>query len=782
MKTKETSMHRITLESFMLIRLLSVAVLLCSVGCGGDDAGQDDSAGAPASGSGTGSSPPSADDSSLRLDMGPGSDLSSSGSPCDAVVLTEWRPTNARFVPGQPVQLVGNAFANQAEACTTELRLQAIDVGRVIHEETLVVSLQPGSATEVMFTWDAPDDDFRGYVVAVSSEAAPIVVTTGVDVSSTPVRYPRYGYFSVFPPGQSASTTAEQVRVLTQRFHLNMFQLYDWFWRHENLIPRNEDGSIPASWVDLFDRENSWATIMDLVGAIHEHQAWAMAYVTIYAAREGFEQISGVPPGCGLFETPAAESQVSLAFGGERFLFLFDPSNPGWQERMANEYVGAIEAGNFDGVHIDQFGARPTLFRADGSPVELNQTFAPFLETIDAALETRVPERDACVFNIVEGRVDGYAVEEVATTSACDFLYSEIWFTNNTYEELRAYIEQLRAIGGGRAVVLAVYAQYGENVGRIFQAEDAQLQGVEVASDHVEFTGTGFVDAFDMPGDSITWTFDMEERGFVSFVFRYANATEQAATRTLVLDGDVVGTVRFLPNSSWDEWFFDAWLQTIVEPGQHQVSLVYTDSDVGAINVDRLTLGEFNEPAVQLQNAVIFASGATPIQIGDEVQSLAHEFFPNRSLTLTPSSQRALERQYSFITAHERLLFSPEVVPIPERLERVERVSEGAPLIAEGVGGIWTLVRSTPVGDAIHLVNLVGVDNDLWRDTAPVPERQENVTLRYRVEDPESIQEVLWASPDDSALAFEPLDFITGDGYVELTVPSLAYWDVVLVR
>ena len=45
-------------------------------------------------------------------------------------------------------------------------------------------------------------------------------------------------------------------------------------------------------------------------------------------------------------------------------------------------------------------------------------------------------------FNIVDGIVGGYGVEPVALSPACDFLYSEIWFANDTYGSLRDYIEQ----------------------------------------------------------------------------------------------------------------------------------------------------------------------------------------------------------------------------------------------------------------------------------------------------------------------------------------------------
>jgi len=121
----------------------------------------------------------------------------------------------------------------------------------------------------------------------------------------------------------------------------------------------------PPTWTDLFGRVNARATIQDVTDAIHGRAGQALAYVATYAAREGYEA-SGVSPAWGL--------------GDGRFLFLFDPANPAWQAKMATEYADAVRTFGFDGVQIDQFGPRFTLDRADGAPVELNETFAPFLE------------------------------------------------------------------------------------------------------------------------------------------------------------------------------------------------------------------------------------------------------------------------------------------------------------------------------------------------------------------------------------------------------------------
>lgn len=701
---------------------------------------------------------------------------------CQQVTLLEFVPEAARFTPGSWVSLRARLTASDPNPCSTTLDLEVTHLGEVVHRQTQAVAVIAGIEQTAVLRFDPPEGDFRGYMARLSGSAITGELSTAIDVSSTPYVFPRYGYISSFPSKQLPVRSREVVRVLAETYHLNLFQLYDWFWRHEDLLPRNEEGLVRNTWPDLFGRVTSRATLQDIIDAIHFENGAAMAYVTMYAAREGYEQASSVSREWGLFNQPAAEEQVSLAFGGERYLFLFDPQNPAWQSQMASEYVEAINTFDFDGVHIDQFGPRPTLYRSDGTRVELRDTYAPFLEAIDARLESNDPSRAACVFNLVEGGVDGYAVQEVATSPACDVLYSEIWFTTDTYEELRAYIEQLRSLGGGRAVVLALYPQYGQDVGLVLEAEDARLEGVTVDTDRPGFTGTGFVGDFNAIGDSITWSIDFEQEPTATFVFRYANATGNPASRTLFIDDEPVGKLRFEPRGSWDEWAFDAWLQQDVAPGRHAVRLSYAADDVGAVNIDRLTLGAFDEASLRLQNAIVFASGATVIQIGDDVQSLAHEYFPNRSKTLRASLREALRAQYTFITAHETLLFAGDVKPIDERLARLSAVSKDHTLITGGSGGIWSVLRRAPAGDVIHLVNLVGVDNELWRDPGPTPTVQERVSLRYQVDDPGAVRQILWATPDEGPGTFAPLAFTLGDGYVQFEVPRLAYWDVVLVR
>ncbi|MCU1378176.1 MAG: Carbohydrate binding family 6 [Acidimicrobiales bacterium] len=695
-------------------------------------------------------------------------------------------PLAARFAPGEEAAIAVEALSPTGAPLVAPVELTVFHLHQQVHHATSKpVTLLPDAATRVEFRWTPPSTDFTGYLAVVSAGGA-VIGSTGVDVSSTPLGYPRYGYLSDFSPGRAKDVTDATVRRLAQDYHENMFQFYDWFWRHEKLIER-ENGNVRPEWKDLLGRTNSVQVIRDLIDATHRYDANAMAYVMVYAGREGYAERWPIEPSWGMFAKPNAKDQLSLDFTGltpGALLFLFDPANPGWQAWMKSEYVDAIKTFGFDGVHIDQVGPRFGVFRADGSPLDLPGAFPSFLEAIDAGLSANDPRHAACTFNIVDGTVDGWAVSEVARSEACDFLYSEIWFKTNTYAELRRYIEQLRKVGRGRPVVLAAYPQYGEQIGPIFEAEGmTTLHDAGVASNEAGYTGVGFVDSFDNPGDSITWNVDLPESSTQSLVFRYANASGHDVTGSVYVNDRLVGDVRFSSRAEWSVWTADAFLQTDLEAGSNRVKLVVKEETEGAVLVDHLNLSQFDEDAVRLELAGIFASGATPIILGDNEQSLAHEYYPNRSKAVPPPLKRAIRDDFSFITAYETLLFPPEVVPLEGGTDRLVATTDHR-LIAEGTDGIWVVPRRIGPYDTLHLVNLVNLD-DRWRNAADTPPVQTDIGLRYYVGN-DAIKAVYLASPDldDGRTVSLPHKMGRDERgrYVEFRVPRLSYWDMVYLR
>jgi dextranase len=695
--------------------------------------------------------------------------------------VTDLLPDKARYQPGEAVTLTARVQAGAQYAGPIDLTVYHLD--EVVHSERQDMLVLAGVTSDVTFRWTPPPEDFTGYLAVAAAGSS--VASTGVDVSSSAFRFPRYGYVSNFDPALPAEERDRRVERLSREFLVNAYQLYDWGWRHEKLVETDPAGGVVPVWTDLFGRQNSWNAITGYVDTMHRFGAAAMAYVMIYAAREGYAERWPISPAWGLFAQTNAQDQLHIAFANGTFLWLFDPLNTGWQPWEVGRYVEAVGLAGFDGVHIDQLGPRFDVHVADGTRVDLASRFAPFLAATKRELARSNPERSVCTFNLVDGAVDGWASREVATSNTCDFLYSEIWFKTNTYDELRRYAEYLRALGSGRAAVFAAYAQYGDEVGPIYEAETARLQAVPVASDHPGFTGTGFAAGVDTPGAAITWSVDLAEGQNVSLVFRAANASGQIARRQVSVDGGPVADVSFPASADWSDWSSDAYLALTLGAGHHEVTLSFQPGDTGAVNVDHLALGSFDEPAVRLEDAVLFASGVTHIEIGDDLAGIPHEYYPNRSKSIPPALQRALRRYYRFSAAYENLLFAREVAPVDPGTTPLELLS-GQRLDDHGAGVIHPIFRRAPDAEIVHLVNLIGVDDDRWRNPAPPPQPQTDLRIRYRLPSGSRATSVFVASPDLDDERPVPLPYAAvadaSGSFVEATIPRLEYWDMVVIR
>jgi len=195
----------------------------------------------------------------------------------------------------------------------------------------------------------------------------------------------------------------------------------------------------------------------------------------------------------------------------------------------------------------------------------------------------------------------------------------------------------------------------------------------------------------------------------------------------------------------------------------------------------------FNPASVLLADAVIFASGAAHIELGDAAEMLATEYFPNRNLRLTDTLKADLVRYYDFAVAYQNLLRDPGVRADP----RLNVVSGGGgtaapPLSTDGrPGAVWALPRRHPKGAAVvHLINLTAIPSPDWRDndaTYPDPPVLKDVRLRVYGLPPGAPRRRVWcASPDAAdgrpvALAATP-GRDAGGAYLAVTVPRLHRW------
>lgn len=195
-----------------------------------------------------------------------------------------------------------------------------------------------------------------------------------------------------------------------------------------------------------------------------------------------------------------------------------------------------------------------------------------------------------------------------------------------------------------------------------------------------------------------------------------------------------------------------------------------------------LAAKDFNAPGVLLADAVIFASGASHIELGDGSRMLSDEYFPaDTRFAVTPQLSSALRHYYDFLTAYENVL-RYNVFPADAAV-----TISGQPSSPYGVPNtIWTMARRKGDRTIVHLINLEGSADPHWRDVRadrPAPPRLTSLKVRVAVD--ADIATAGWASPDVDGGRYHPLAFTRGDDhgerYVDFALPSLDYWDMVVL-
>lgn len=194
------------------------------------------------------------------------------------------------------------------------------------------------------------------------------------------------------------------------------------------------------------------------------------------------------------------------------------------------------------------------------------------------------------------------------------------------------------------------------------------------------------------------------------------------------------------------------------------------------------TSGNFNSAGVLLCDAVIFANGGTHIELGDGGHMLCNEYFPNRTLSLTPGLADTLTNYYDFIVNYKTWLYGGLTNSTNTISLSVPANSIAAP------NAVWAFAKVNAGAHMLNLINLIGESSINWRDntgTYPLPTAQTNVAVKYYC-GTANIGSVQLASPDLNGGAFSELTFTTGTdaggSYVAFTLPSLHYWDLLMLR
>ncbi len=127
------------------------------------------------------------------------------------------------------------------------------------------------------------------------------------------------------------------------------------------------------------------------------------------------------------------------------------------------------------------------------------------------------------------------------------------------------------------------------------EAETGDLLGeAQVAADHENFTGTGFVSNIVAPGRGVTVTAKEMVAGTTTVRIRYAagnTALSSPRRLTLRVNGvDVKGGVTMANTASWTEWKTVS-VEIDLREGDNTLTLILANGDNGVVNIDSFDIG-----------------------------------------------------------------------------------------------------------------------------------------------------------------------------------------------
>jgi glucose/arabinose dehydrogenase len=120
-----------------------------------------------------------------------------------------------------------------------------------------------------------------------------------------------------------------------------------------------------------------------------------------------------------------------------------------------------------------------------------------------------------------------------------------------------------------------------------YQAENATIVQGTVATNHLGFTGTGFVDYTNVAGSYVEFSVTPAAAGPVSLAFRYANGTTTNRPMDITVNGNsIANDLAFNPTANWDTWA-EATINAQLGAGANLIRATATTAN-GGPNLDRL--------------------------------------------------------------------------------------------------------------------------------------------------------------------------------------------------
>ncbi|SDX37931.1 CBM35 domain-containing protein [Paenibacillus sp. CF384] len=126
--------------------------------------------------------------------------------------------------------------------------------------------------------------------------------------------------------------------------------------------------------------------------------------------------------------------------------------------------------------------------------------------------------------------------------------------------------------------------------GVIYEAETAALVGgTALATNHIDYTGTGFVDSFNGQGAAVTFTVNTFATVTKDVTLRYANGDSDIRSLSVYLNGVKIKQTSLMGTGGWDSWGYKSE-QLVLQAGVNTITYKYDAGDTGAVNVDNISI------------------------------------------------------------------------------------------------------------------------------------------------------------------------------------------------
>jgi endoglucanase len=193
-----------------------------------------------------------------------------------------------------------------------------------------------------------------------------------------------------------------------------------------------------------------------------------------------------------------------------------------------------------------------------------------------------------------------------------------------------------------------------------YQAENCTISQGVVESNHLGFTGTGFVNYDNLVGSYVECAVAASTAGSATLTFRHSNGTTTNRPMSISVNGTVVNSnLAFNPTANWDTWA-DVPLTVSLNAGTNVVRAISTTVN-GGPNLDRIRASvagppDTTPPSVPL-NPRVTSTTCSSISLAwdpstDNVGVTGYKVYEGTTVKATPSSTTATVSGLAASTSH----------------------------------------------------------------------------------------------------------------------------------